>query len=118
MAIDYVGAGSRERKNRALRLLARDLKQKIWVPESVYTALTLLADAMEVSHPEWVRYALITHAFGRLRPDQALLEEREAPRRMILRRWRSAKIPIFLRWRAPLSAAIPGLRSACYCRGA
>ncbi|HET8941528.1 MAG TPA: hypothetical protein VFN13_06040 [Rudaea sp.] len=97
MAIDYVGVSSRERKNSAAHLLARDLKLKIWVPESVYTALTLLADAMEVSRPEWVRYALITHAFGRLRLGQALLEVREAPRRMTWRRWRSAKIPIFLR---------------------
>lgn len=60
-----------------MHLLDRDVRLKIWVPASVYTALTLLADAMEISRPEWVRYAFVAHAFGRLRLEQALLEKRE-----------------------------------------
>lgn len=59
-----------------IALLDRDVKLKVWVPEAVYAGLTLLADATEVLRPEWVRYAFISHAFGRIRLERALQERR------------------------------------------
>ena len=47
------------------RLLDRDVQLKVWVPESVYTAMTLLADEESISRADWVRYALVAHVYGR-----------------------------------------------------
>lgn len=65
-------AGNETSRSGPERLLDRSARFKLWVPESVFQALTLLASDADVSRPELIRRLLVAHVFGRNQLESAL----------------------------------------------
>lgn len=61
------------------RLLYGDVRLKVWVPESVHQALTLLADDADIPRPALIRHIFVAHVFGRTCLEAALIEQANRP---------------------------------------
>lgn len=54
------------------RALHGNRKLKIWVPETVFDALTRTASERDLPRPEWIRHILFSHLFGRVELDETI----------------------------------------------
>lgn len=61
------------------RLLYGEVRLKVWVPEPVFQALTLLADDADLSRPTLIRHIFIKHVYGRACLEAALITQANRP---------------------------------------